>query len=115
MREHHYYVYMIMSSSRRALYTGVTNNLKRRLRQHRSGEFGGFGGKYHCYRLVWFERYEDIRNAIEREKQIKDWRREKKEWLIDRVNPARRDLSADWGQPQEYVAPFFMNGASQNR
>ncbi len=63
MREHHYYVYMMMSSSRRALYTGVTNILQRRVGEHRSGEFSGFTEKYHAYRLVWFERYEDIRNA----------------------------------------------------
>ncbi|HZU41832.1 MAG TPA: GIY-YIG nuclease family protein [Terriglobales bacterium] len=98
---------MIMSSSRRALYTGVTNSLRRRLLEHRIGEVGGFSEKYHCYRLVWFERYEDIGNAINREKQIKRWRREKKEWLIDRMNPSRRDLSADWGKPQDYVAPIF--------
>src|SRR5262250_929151 len=64
MQERHFFVYTMMSSSRRALYTGVTNNLRRRVSEHKSGEYGRFSAKYNADRLVWFERYEDIRNAI---------------------------------------------------
>ena len=99
-----------MSSSRRALYTGVTNNLERRVSQHKTGAYEGFTERYNTHRLVWFERYGDIRTAIDREKQIKRWRREKKERLIEMINPNRHDLSAEWGQPQDYTAPIFSDG-----
>ena len=99
VKEHRYYVYMIVSSSRRALYIGVTNNLERRVQEHRTGELGGFSRQYRTQRLVWFERYGDIRGAIDREKQIKGWRRGKKIRLIEAINPEWRDLSIDWGKP----------------
>jgi putative endonuclease len=109
MSERHCYVSMMMSSSRRASYTGVTNNLERRVLERQTGTFEGFSDKYSAHRLVWFERHDDVRKAIDREKQIKRWRREKKEWLIDRINPNRHDLSSEWGKPQDYVAPIFFN------
>jgi putative endonuclease len=96
-----YYVYMMQSSSRRALYIGVTNSLERRIHQPKTGAFEGFTADYHACRLVYFERYGDIRDAIAREKQLKGWRREKKDRLVEKMNPAWRDLSADWGKPIE--------------
>jgi len=99
MREHHYYVYMMISNSRRALYTGVTNNLERRVFQHKNDEFEGFSQQYRAHRLVWFERYSNIQTATAREKQLKGWRREKKNRLVHRVNPEWKDLSAEWGKP----------------
>ena len=105
MREHHYYVYMMISSSRRALYTGVTNNLERRVFQHKNDEFESFSHQYQAHRLVWFERYSNIQTAIAREKQLKGWRRAKKNWLVQMTNPEWRDLSAAWGKPIQLLTP----------
>jgi len=98
--ERHYYVYMMMSSSRRALYTGVTGHLRQRVWQHKCGELEGFTAKYRATRLVYFEEYQYIGNAIAREKQLKGWRRGKKLTLIASSNSAFRDLAADWYQTQ---------------
>jgi putative endonuclease len=93
--EHTYYVYLIASRSR-VLYCGVTSNLRRRLEQHREGSIDGFTADYNCTRLVWFERFQDVNNAIAREKQIKRWRREKKIALIQQANPTWLDLYESW-------------------
>jgi len=87
-----YFVYTLASRSR-TLYTGVTNNLERRILQHRHGEIPGFTAKYKIHRLVHFELFADIRDAIRREKEIKGWRREKKIAMIQGKNPAWEDLS----------------------
>jgi putative endonuclease len=97
-REHHYYyVYMVASKSH-VLYCGVTNNLPRRMEQHRQGSLEGFTADYRCKRLVWFECFEHIDNAISREKQIKRWRREKKIALIKQANPTWLDLTESWSE-----------------
>jgi putative endonuclease len=90
--DHAYFVYTLASRSR-TLYTGVTNNLERRILQHRQGEVPGFTAKYKICRLVHFELFADIRDAIRREKEIKGWRREKKVALIEALNPTWEDLS----------------------
>ncbi|HEY6337873.1 MAG TPA: GIY-YIG nuclease family protein [Candidatus Sulfotelmatobacter sp.] len=90
-----YFVY-IMSNRSKTLYTGVTNNLIRRVREHKEGRASDFTTKYKLDRLVYFERFEDIRNAIEREKQIKGLLRMKKIALIVSVNPTWEDLSKEW-------------------
>jgi len=95
-REYHFYVYMLQSASRRAVYIGVTNNLHRRVFQHKTHEFEGFTDDYNAIRLVYWEKFGSIGNAIAREKQLKRWRREKKLWLIAKMNPQWRDLAADW-------------------
>lgn len=95
-REHAYFVYLIASRSR-TLYCGVSNSIRRRTMEHRSCEGDGFTAKYSCWRLVWFERFQYVNNAIAREKQIKRWGREKKVALIEMANPTWEDLSADWG------------------
>jgi putative endonuclease len=89
----HYFVY-ILSSKHGTLYTGVTNDLARRIEEHRSGS-GGFTGPYGVTRLVYWEETKSIRAALEREKQIKAWRRSKKLELIRSANPTFRDLSQD--------------------
>ena len=89
-----YYVY-ILSSRSRTIYTGVTNNLQRRIAEHRSGVVPGFTSKYKISRLVHFEMFADVRDAILREKQIKKWRREEKIVLIESRNPAWTDLAAE--------------------
>src|SRR5580700_4314433 len=76
-----YFVY-IMTNRSKSLYTGVTNNLMRRVREHKTGIASGFTAKYKLDRLVYFERFDDIHNAIEREKRIKSWLRIKKIALI---------------------------------
>ena len=90
-----YFVYIISNRSK-TLYTGVTGNLVRRAREHKAGTGSCFAAKYKLDRLVYFERFEDIRNAIEREKTIKGWLRVKKIALIVSINPAWRDLSVEW-------------------
>ena len=89
---HEYYVYILTSRSG-TLYIGMTNSIERRLREHKSGEFDGFASKYHCNRLVYLEGFDDVRNAIDREKQLKGWRREKKIALIEARNPRWQDLA----------------------
>ncbi len=87
-----YHVYILASNSR-VLYVGITNDLILRVRQHRDGAFDGFTKQYRVHRLVYFETYGWVQDAIAREKQIKRWRREKKVWLIERGNPTWEDLS----------------------
>ena len=88
-----YYVY-IMASRSRTLYTGVTNNLERRVHEHTQGLVAGFTRQYRIHRLVYYEVTDDIRTAISRETQIKGWRRAKKVALVEAVNPTWEDLSA---------------------
>jgi putative endonuclease len=89
-----YYVY-ILANPARTLYTGVTNNLERRVRQHRAGE-SEFTARYNISRLVHYEVTNSILIAIAREKEIKAWRRAKKIALIEQSNPAWDDLAAAW-------------------
>ena len=90
-----YYVY-IMTNKSRTLYTGVTNNLERRVYEHKHKLVPGFASKYNITWLVYFEATPDIRAAIAREKQIKGWLRVKKIALIESDNPQWEDLSAGW-------------------
>lgn len=89
-----YFVYILASRSRR-LYTGVTNDLARRVFEHKSKAAPGFTARYNIRRLVYFEETNDAQAAIGREKQIKGWLREKKVALIESVNPAWEDLAAE--------------------
>ena len=91
----HYYVYILANRSK-MLYTGVTNNLQRRLSEHKQHLGTGFTSKYHVTRLVYFEETSDVRAAIEREKCIKGWLGAKKVALIESCNPDWRDLSEEW-------------------
>lgn len=95
MREKHYFVYILASLSG-TLYIGVTNDLHRRVWQHKQHEVEGFTKEYEVDRLVYWEDFYDVRNAIDREKQLKGWRRAKKIALIERANPQWKDLSKDW-------------------
>ena len=91
-----YYVY-IMASHRGTLYTGVTNDLERRTYEHKSGLGGAFTKKYNVSKLVYYESTSDVVSAIEREKQVKAWRRSKRVALIESMNPYWEDLAHDWG------------------
>ena len=90
-----YYVY-ILSNEFGGLYVGVTNNLQRRVWEHKEEIADGYTKRFHIHRLVYFEETNDVLIAIEREKQIKGWRREKKLALIIKHNLKYEDLSKDW-------------------
>ena len=90
-----YYVY-IMTNRSGTLYVGVTNDLARRVHEHKNKLIPGFTAKYNITKLVYFETTTDVRTAIARERQIKGWLRVKKIALIESVNPNWDDLSADW-------------------
>ncbi len=82
-----YFVYILTNKNKSTLYVGVTNNLQRRLQEHRHGLNSGFSKKYNCHHLVYYEQFGDISNAITREKEIKSWRRDKKNALVNSFNP----------------------------
>ena len=88
-----YYVYILSNKNNTVLYIGVTGNIKRRIYQHKNDINEGFTQKYNVHKLVYIERYRDAIIAINREKQLKGWRREKKEALINNQNPLWKDLS----------------------
>jgi putative endonuclease len=96
-----YFVY-ILSNRSKTLYIGVTNNLKRRVFEHKEGVGSEFAAKYKLDRLVYFERFGGIHRAMAREKQLKGWRRLKKIALIVALNPAWRDLSESWYERHQY-------------
>ena len=78
------------------IYTGVTNNIQRRIWEHKYGTIKGFTSRYKCSKLLYYEEYADVNQAIAREKQIKGWRRDKKIELIVSLNPLREDLAINW-------------------
>jgi putative endonuclease len=92
MYERTYWVYILASSRNGTIYVGVTNNLSRRVWEHREGTADGFTKRYSVKRLVYYEAYPDIRNAIQREKNIKKWPRSWKMALIEKENREWRDL-----------------------
>ena len=91
-----YSVYILSNFARTVLYIGVTNNLERRVWEHRNNEGGVFTSKYKCHFLIFYEDYADINNAIAREKQLKNWQRNWKLELIRKENPDLVDLARDW-------------------
>ena len=95
--ERDYFVYIMTNTWNTVLYTGVTNNLSSRVSQHKRGIGSKFTAKYRVTRLVYFERFQDINQAIAREKQLKAGSRKKKVALIESLNPTWRDLFADIG------------------
>jgi putative endonuclease len=111
---HTYCVYILASRSRN-LYTGVTNNLERRLIEHRQGLIPGFTSRYKIFRLVHFELFGNIRDAIAREKEIKGWRREKKIWLIRRHNPTWADLAQQLPAKHQKADPSHRSPKAGDR
>ena len=103
-REKRYYVY-IMASISGVLYVGVTGFLVTRVLQHKSGETYGFRRRYRVHKLVYYETFRYVSNAIARETEIKQWRREKKIALIEAQNPNWMDLAVDWGKPAVMKIP----------
>ena len=88
-----YYVYILTNKSNTTLYVGITNDIARRVQEHKSEVFKGFTQKYHIDKLIYLEEFSNVDQAIVREKQIKSWRREKKIELIRRQNPELKDYS----------------------
>ena len=91
-----YWIYIMGSRNGHVVYTGVTNDLMRRVAEHRSGESEGFSKRYKCCKLLYYEEYNDVRGAIGREKEIKGWTRIKKNALIESMNPQYKDLADGW-------------------
>ena len=89
-----YYVYILTTKSNTAMYIGITNDLRRRLNEHRNEQYDGFTKKYHLHKLVYFEEYTEVNDAISREKQLKHWKRVKKNSLVETQNPNWDD----WGE-----------------
>ena len=94
--EHRCFVYILTNRHHTALYVGVTNDLVRRVHEHRTKIASGFTTRYNVDKLVYFEETSDVVGAIAREKQIKAWSRSKKVALIEGCNPTWRDLAAEW-------------------
>ena len=95
-----YYVYILTNTTNTVIYIGVTNDLRRRLLEHKNEQISGFTKKYHLHKLVYFEQYSEIVDAISREKQLKGWKREKKNWLVGTKNPHWDD----WGDSVPLVS-----------
>ena len=106
-REHHYWVY-ILSNRSHTLYIGITNNLAARVAQHREQKPGTHTAKYKINRLVYFEFYKNVNNAISREKELKHWTRAQKIALIESTNPTWEELMPDNAE----VAPTTRNADS---
>jgi putative endonuclease len=104
-----FWIYILASASR-VLYTGVTNDLAKRLVEHRTGITKGFADRYNCKRLVYYEVTEDAIAAITREKQIKGWVRRRKIALIEAINPDWKDLSEQWSRESRDPSSLCSSG-----
>ena len=97
MREHNYYVYILTNKSNRVLYIGMTDDLQRRMQEHKQRlDSSSFASRYNLTKLVWYEYTHDVAGAIQREKQLKNWRRQWKFALIEEKNKGWKDLSEEW-------------------
>ena len=96
-----YYLYILTDNNDDMMYIGVTNNLRRRLLEHRNEQISGFTKRHHIHKLVYYEQYSEVIDAISREKQLKRWRRDKKNWLVETNNPHWDD----WSDGVSLVSP----------
>ena len=103
LKHHVYYIYILTNPGKTMLYTGFTNSLTRRLEEHESnkGEPKTFAGRHYCHQLIYFEMFDNVNEAIAREKQIKRWSRKKKENLIDTTNPNWHSLNINFINVEE--------------
>lgn len=95
MTNHNYYVYILTNWNNKVMYIGVTNNLKRRIYEHKNKLVEGFTKRYNLTKLVYYEHTTDVNSAVSREKELKGWRREKKNNLVIKMNPEWKDLSGE--------------------
>ena len=105
-----YYVYILSNYTNTTLYIWVTSNLDRRIYQHQEKDIKWFTEKYNCTKLVYYEEYSDINEAITREKQLKRWGRKKKDWLIDQDNAERKNLFEE-----KQISPFRFAAVEMTR
>jgi putative endonuclease len=108
--DHRYWIYIIASRTG-TLYIGMTNNLERRMWEHKTSHSVGFSQKYRCDRLVYCEGFDDVLKAIDREKPLKGWRREKKIALIESRNPRWEDLAEKWGWQMAFTGESVRRSA----
>ncbi len=92
MKSHYYFVYIMVNRNNKVMYVGMTNDLYRRVQEHKTGQRAGFTKNYHVDKLVYYETFQDVNLAIAREKEIKKWRREKKDKLVEKNNPNWNEL-----------------------
>ena len=88
----YYFVYIVSNWNNNVIYIGVTNDLRRRISEHKNKAFKGFTQKYNTLKLIYYETYQDVNSAIQREKELKKWRREKKNELIAKENPEWEEI-----------------------
>ncbi|MBX2973423.1 MAG: GIY-YIG nuclease family protein [Flavobacteriales bacterium] len=118
-RTHQYWAYMLTNKGRTTLYIGVTNDLQRRLFEHRTGKDpNSFAWNYQCWTLVHLEPFKYVKQAIAREKQLKNWKREWKNKLIEEENPSWADLSKGWDyrgwfDPESPPAGFYTQNSKE--
>ena len=93
MEDHTYYVYILTNWNNRVMYIGVTNNLRRRVYEHKQEIIEGFTKKYHVHKLVYCESCGEVKDAIAREKQLKGWTRKKKNELVETINPMWKEIT----------------------
>lgn len=93
LKAYMYYIYIMTNKLNTSLYIGVTNNIERRVSEHKAGKMKGFTQKYKLTKIVYIEEYKNINEAVAREKQLKNWHREWKMNLIRKLNPTLKDLS----------------------
>lgn len=91
-----FFTYIVTNNRNTVFYIGITDNIERRMDEHRNGLVDGFTKKYKCHKLVYLEQYQYVEHAIRREKQLKNWHRIWKVNLIKTMNPTFKDLSIDW-------------------
>jgi putative endonuclease len=115
VRNHDYWVYILTNKRSTTLYIGITNNIARRLSQHRACEVEGFTKHYRLNRLVWVEHFRNVNDAIACEKKLKGWRRSRKIAIIEQTNPSWLDLSADWGTAAEVLRSPLGDGRNDQR
>src|SRR5258707_1844349 len=104
-----YYVYILTNQRNFVLYTGVTSNLEQRVFEHKTKFYEGFTAKYNCDKLIYFQEFSDIEEAIHREKQVKRYKRAWKEDLINSMNPSWKDLSEGWFEKESIEFGIKMN------
>jgi putative endonuclease len=104
-RDYNFWVYIMTNKNRTVLYTGMTDDLIRRVGEHRGGEIAGFTASYRCKELIYYEHCTDVLAAIAREKQLKRWSRNKKAALIATLNPHWRDLAAEILREDQAISP----------
>ena len=113
-KDHRYFVYLLTNWNNKVMYVGMTNDLIRRVYEHKTKAVKGFTEKYNVHKLVYFEETSDVNVAITREKEIKKWRREKKNALVVRTNPEWRDLSLDMGLPPSISTALVISSEARN-